>query len=163
MPQLSAVLECAEEADQHNVPVIADGGIRKSGDITKAVAAGASTVMLGSMLSGTNEAPGNVITRGNSNYKVVRGMAGFGANVGKSIREGEREKDPFSLVPEGIEAVVPTRGPVASIIRNLVGGVKSGISYCGETSLEGLRGKRNFVRITSAGRQESTYHDVQMI
>lgn len=167
MPQLSAVMNCAKEADMHGIPIIADGGITKSGDIVKAISGGASTVMLGSMLSGTDEAPGDTITRRGQKVKVIRGMAGFGANVGKTIRDGQDttsiEKNPFDLVPEGVEAVVNAKGPVAGIIRGLVGGVKSGISYCGETSLEGLRGKKNFVRITSAGRRESTHHDVQLI
>jgi len=168
MPQLTAVLNCAKEADKHNVPIIADGGIVKSGDITKAIAAGASTVMLGSMLSGTDEAPGDVITRHGRKVKVIRGMAGFGASVGKNIRDGgsdggKGDTNPFDLVPEGVEAVVLAKGPVAGIIRSLVGGLKSGVSYGGETSLEGLRGKKNFVRITAAGQRESTHHDVQVI
>mmetsp|Transcript_49098 Transcript_49098/g.147835 ORF Transcript_49098/g.147835 Transcript_49098/m.147835 type:complete len:498 (-) Transcript_49098:272-1765(-) len=174
VPQLTALLECVEEADLQGVPIIADGGIRKSGDITKAIAAGASTVMLGSMLSGTDEAPGDTITRNGRKVKVIRGMAGFGASVGKSIREQgddggarpgkrKRDPDPFDLVPEGVEAIVPAKGPVASVIRDLIGGLKSGISYCGETSLTSLRGKKNFVRMTAAGRQESSHHDVQVM
>lgn len=167
VPQLTAVMDCAKEADTHGVPIIADGGITKSGDITKAIAGGASTVMLGSMLSGTDEAPGDTITRHGRKVKVIRGMAGFGANVGKTMRNGQgrgtMENNPFDLVPEGVEAVVQARGPVAGIIRGLVGGVKSGISYCGETSLEGLRSKKNFVRITPSGQRESTHHDVQVI
>lgn len=169
IPQLTAVLECAREADLHGIPIIADGGIRKSGDITKAIAAGASSVMLGSLLSGTDEAPGETIVRGDHKVKVVRGMAGFGASAGKAAREstflgGEvKPENPFDLVPEGIEALVPAKGPVLGVVRNLVGGLKSGISYCGEDSLEGLRGKKNFVRITAAGRNESSHHDVQLI
>jgi len=162
MPQLTAVMRCAKEADKHGIPIIADGGITKSGDITKAIAAGASTVMLGSMLSGTDEAPGDIITRQGRKVKIIRGMAGFGASVGKNMREGQKN-NPFDLVPEGVEAVVPAKGPVAGIIRNLVGGLKSGISYCGERSLDALRGKKNFVRITAAGQRESTHHDVQLI
>ena len=162
VPQLTAIVECAQEADRHSVPIIADGGIKKSGDITKAIAAGASTVMLGSLLSGTDEAPGDTITRGGRKVKVIRGMAGFGASVGKAIREGTKT-NPFDLVPEGVEAIVPAKGPVIGIIQALVGGVKSGISYCGETSLEDLRGKKNFVRITQAGQRESSHHDVQVI
>ena len=156
-------MNCAAEADRHGIPIIADGGVTKSGDIVKAIAAGTSTVMLGSLLSGTDEAPGDSITRHGQKVKVIRGMAGFGASVGKHIRRGG-STNPFDLVStEGVEAVVPAKGPVATIVSDIVGGVKSGISYCGETTLEDLRGKRNFVRITAAAQKESNHHDVQVI
>jgi IMP dehydrogenase/GMP reductase len=167
VPQLSAIIACSLEADKSGVPIIADGGIKKSGDITKAIAAGASTVMLGSLLAGTDEAPGDAINKGGRKVKVVRGMAGYGANVGKTLREGKgrgaREKDPFDLIPEGVEAVVPYRGAVAGIIGGLVGGLKSGVSYCGETELKEVRGHGSFVRITNAGQRESTHHDVSLL
>eukprot|EP01114_Cavostelium_apophysatum_P014040 TRINITY_DN3535_c0_g1_i1.p1 TRINITY_DN3535_c0_g1~~TRINITY_DN3535_c0_g1_i1.p1 ORF type:complete len:490 (-),score=149.18 TRINITY_DN3535_c0_g1_i1:56-1525(-) len=163
VPQLTAVLDCAREAAKFGVPVIADGGIRKSGDITKAIATGASTVMLGSLLAGTDESPGNTIVKGGKKVKVIRGMAGFGANIAKSQRDKEKDKDPFDLVPEGVEAVVPYKGRVDGIIKQLVGGLKSGISYCGAKNIEELRKNAEFVRITNAGRSESTHHDVSLI
>jgi len=163
VPQLTAVIDCVKEANKYNIPIIADGGIRKSGDITKAIASGASTVMLGSLLAGTDESPGNTIVKGGKKVKVIRGMAGFGANIAKSQRDKEKEKDPFDLVPEGVEAVVPYKGRVDGIIKNLIGGLKSGISYCGGKNIEELRTNAIFVRITNSGKAESTHHDVQLI
>lgn len=163
VPQLTAVMDCAQESNKHGIPVIADGGVRKSGDITKAIAVGASTVMLGSLLAGTDESPGNTIVKGGKKVKVIRGMAGFGANIAKSQRDKEKDKDPFDLVPEGVEAVVPYKGKVDGIIKGLVGGLKSGISYCGANTIEGLRQNAEFVRITGSGKAESTHHDVSLI
>jgi len=163
VPQLTAVLDCAKEAAKYGIPVIADGGVRKSGDITKAIAVGASTVMLGSLLAGTDESPGNTIVKGGKKVKVIRGMAGFGANIAKNTRDKEKEKDPFDLVPEGVEAVVPYKGRVDGIIKQLVGGLKSGISYCGATNIAELRQNAEFIRITGAGKAESTHHDVDVI
>eukprot|EP01119_Soliformovum_irregulare_P003627 TRINITY_DN1440_c0_g1_i1.p1 TRINITY_DN1440_c0_g1~~TRINITY_DN1440_c0_g1_i1.p1 ORF type:complete len:529 (-),score=186.16 TRINITY_DN1440_c0_g1_i1:88-1554(-) len=163
VPQLTAVHDCAREANKYGVPVIADGGIKKSGDITKALAIGASTVMLGNLLAGTDESPGNTIVKGGKKVKVIRGMAGFGANIAKSQRDKEKEKDPFDVIPEGVEAVVPYKGRVDGIIRNLVGGLKSGISYCGARNIEEMRQNAEFVQITQSGRIESTSHDVQLI
>jgi len=160
---LTAVYDCAREAAKFGVPVIADGGIKKSGDITKALAIGASTVMLGNLLAGTDESPGNTIVKGGKKVKVIRGMAGFGANIAKSQRDKEKEKDPFDVVPEGVEAVVPYKGRVDGIIRNLVGGLKSGISYCGARNIQEMRTNAEFVQITTSGRIESTSHDVQLI
>jgi len=163
VPQLTAVMDCARVASKYGVPIIADGGIRKSGDITKAIAAGASTVMLGSLLAGTDESPGNTLFKGGKKVKVVRGMAGFGANVSKTIREKEKEKDPFDLVPEGVEAVVPYRGKLESVLKNFIGGLKSGISYCGGRNIPDLQKNAEFIQITTAGQIESTHHDVQVI
>jgi len=163
VPQLTAVMDCAREAAKFGVPIIADGGIKKSGDITKALASGASTVMLGSLLAGTDESPGNTIVKGGKKVKVIRGMAGYGANIAKSQRDKEKEKDPFDLVPEGVEAIVPYKGRVDGIIKQLVGGLKSGISYCGAKNIEELKKNAEFIQITGSGKIESTHHDVQLI
>ncbi len=161
-PQFSAVLKCAEEAAKYNVPIIADGGIRTSGDITKALAAGAHTVMLGSMLAGTEESPGLAFIKNGKRFKVVRGMASFGAKLGREVNENNNTKlkNVEGFVPEGIEAMVPFKGNVSEIIHQLLGGLRSGMSYCGATSIEALHEKAQFVRITSAGVRESGAHDV---
>jgi IMP dehydrogenase len=165
VPQLSAVGECAEAAQALGVPVIADGGLRTSGDITKALAAGASTVMLGSLLAGTDEAPGARVVRNGRRYKIVRGMASLTANIDRQEVERSREVDPEDwerVVPEGVEAMVPDRGPVKDVIYQLVGGLRSGLSYAGASSIAELWEKAEFVRITSAGKSESGAHDVEV-
>lgn len=167
IPQLTAIAECAEEGRQLDVPIVADGGIRTSGDVTKALAAGASTVMLGSMLAGTEEAPGAEIVRQGRRFKVVRGMASLSANVER--RKLDQPEDEFSeeewaeVVPEGVEALVPYRGDVGDILHQLVGGLHSGMSYAGARTIPELWEKAEFVRITSAGLQESGPHDVNLI
>jgi len=166
MPQLTAVLECAEEAARDDIPVIADGGVKASGDITKALAAGASTVMLGSALAGTRESPGYTVTRNGQRYKICRGMASLSAAIGRQEREQPEvaQDDGFNeVVPEGVEAVVPYRGAVADIIYQLVGGLRSGMSYCGVRTLPDLREHATFVPITGAGMRESQPHDVQVL
>jgi len=167
IPQLTAIAECAEEGRKHDVPIVADGGIRTSGDVTKALAAGASTVMLGSMLAGTEEAPGAEIVRQGRRFKVVRGMASLSANVER--RKLDQTDDEFSedewaeVVPEGVEALVPYRGDVGDILHQLVGGLHSGMSYAGARTIPELWENAEFVRITSAGLQESGPHDVNLI
>jgi len=166
MPQLTAVLECAEEAARDDISVIADGGVKASGDITKALAAGASTVMLGSALAGTRESPGYTVTRNGQRYKICRGMASLSAAIGRQEREQSEvaRDDGFNeVVPEGVEAVVPYRGDVADIIYQLVGGLRSGMSYCGVRTLPDLREHATFVPITGAGMRESQPHDVQAL
>jgi IMP dehydrogenase len=163
VPQLTAVMECAEAGRALGIPIIADGGVRTSGDMTKALAAGASTVMLGSMLAGTDESPGASVVRGGRRYKVVRGMASLSANVARKEIEKLGEVDPDeweSIVPEGVEALVPHRGALADILYQMVGGLRSGLSYAGAANIEELWDKAEFVRITSAGRVESGTHDV---
>ncbi len=165
IPQLSAVAECAEAGQALGVPIIADGGIRTSGDITKAIAAGASTVMLGSLLAGTDESPGANVVRRGRRYKVVRGMASLTANIERQEVELGREVDPDDwerVVAEGVEAMVPVRGPVKDIIYQLVGGLRSGLSYAGAATIPELWANAEFVRITSAGKTESGAHDVEM-
>jgi IMP dehydrogenase len=165
VPQLSAVAECAEAGQALGVPIIADGGIRTAGDITKAMAAGASTVMLGSLLAGTDEAPGASVIRNGRRYKIVRGMASLMANIDRQEVELHREVDPEDwerVVPEGVEAMVPDRGPVKDVVYQLVGGLRSGLSYAGAASIAELWANAEFVRITSAGKSESGAHDVEV-
>lgn len=164
VPQLTAVAECAETGRGLGVPIIADGGIRTSGDITKALAVGSSTVMLGSLLAGTDESPGANVVRSGRRYKVVRGMASLTANIDRQAVEAHREVDPEDwerVVPEGVEAMVPTRGPVKDVVYQLVGGLRSGLSYAGAATIPELWDNAEFVRITSAGKQESGAHDVE--
>lgn len=168
VPQLTAIIECAEAADKAGVPIIADGGIRTSGDITKAIAAGASTVMVGSLLAGTEESPGMTVMREGRKYKLVRGMASVAASFDRSTRGSEQddEDDAASLieyVPEGVEAFVSFKGNASESIAQLLGGLKSGMSYCGATRIEHFRGKARFVKISSAGLKESYPHDVDVM
>lgn len=154
-PQLSAVIECAQVANAQGIPVIADGGITYPGDITKAIAGGASTVMLGSLLAGTDESPSERVSKNGLFYKRIRGMASFSA-------QADRGADKSRIVPEGVEAMVPYRGSVHAIIFQYVGGLRSGMSYCGCTSLHELIGTGEFIQITQAGVKESHPHDVVM-
>jgi len=163
VPQLTAILECAQAAHGLGVPLIADGGIRNSGDIVKALAAGASTVMLGSMLAGTDEAPGATVIRDGQKVKIVRGMASLMANIDRVQIEHGAELDPGEwqrVVPEGIEATVPYRGGVSDILQQLVGGLRSAMSYAGAESLDRLWERAEFIRLTPAGQRESGVHDV---
>ena len=158
-PQLSAVIQCAQAARAYGVPVVADGGIRYSGDITKAIAGGAGTVMLGSLLAGTDESPGMPFIKGGKKYKVVRGMASFGAHLGRQSKVNGKQAKNF--IPEGVEAVIPYKGSVVECVTQLLGGLYSGMSYCGVTTLEELQDNGIFVEITAAGVRESHPHDVQ--
>jgi IMP dehydrogenase len=162
VPQLTAVADCADAGRSIGVPIIADGGIRTSGDVVKALAAGASTVMLGSMLAGTEESPGAPVVREGRQFKIVRGMASLTANVDrKSLDKGPvADEDWADVVPEGVEAIVPYRGGVQDILHQLVGGLRSGMSYAGAHTIEELWDMAEFVRITPAGQQESGAHDV---
>jgi IMP dehydrogenase len=169
VPQLTAVLDGARALADRDVPLIADGGIRASGDIAKALAAGAHTVMLGNLLAGTTESPGVTIRRGGRRYKVTRGMASVEAAMHRQAREdpergwAEWEDDLAEVVPEGVEAAVPYRGDAAEIVVQLVGGLRSGMSYCNARTLAALRTNARFVRITEAGRIESKPHDVESL
>jgi IMP dehydrogenase len=161
VPQLTAVMD-AVEGSEAEVPVIADGGIRHSGDIVKAIAAGAESVMMGSMLAGTEESPGEAFLLEGRRFKVIRGMGSLSAmeegSADRYFQEGEF--DGLKLVPEGIEGRVPYKGPVADVIYQLVGGLRSGMGYCGAASIEELRKNARFVRITVGGLRESHPHDV---
>ena len=163
VPQLTAVLECAEAARESGVPIIADGGIRNSGDITKALAIGASSVMIGSMLAGTEESPGVTVMRNGRKYKIHRGMASVGASMKRGTEEAEDEAALLEYVAEGIEAFVPYRGTSHEILAQLAGGIRSGLSYCGAKTLAELRQNASFVRLTSAALKESYPHDVDSI
>ncbi len=162
VPQLTAVMECAEEAAKSGVPVIADGGLRTSGDAAKALAAGASTIMVGSMLAGTEEAPGETFLYQGRAYKSYRGMGSVGAMArGSADRYFQQDiKDSMKLVPEGIEGQVPYKGPARDVVHQLVGGIKAAMGYTGSPTLDDLRANAKFVRITNAGLSESHVHDV---
>jgi len=167
VPQLTAVLECADEAAKSGVPIIADGGVKASGDITKALAAGAGSVMIGNLLAGTRESPGYTVMRNGQRYKISRGMASLSATIGRREREAPEQPlgdDGFNeVVPEGVEAVVPYRGEVTDVIYQMVGGLRSGMSYCGARTLAELKDLAEFVPITGAGMRESMPHDVQVL
>jgi IMP dehydrogenase len=163
VPQVTAVFDCANVAAPHGVPVIADGGITSSGDIAKAIAAGADALMLGSMLGGTDEAPGEVIVSQGERYKEYRAMGSLGAMKARGFSkdryfQGDVE-DVDKLVPEGIEARVPYKGPLAPIVYQLIGGLRASMGYCGAATIEEMKQAR-FVRITAAGLRESHPHDV---
>ena len=162
VPQLTAVMDCAEEAARSNVPVIADGGLRTSGDLAKALAAGASTCMVGSLLAGTEEAPGETFLYQGRSYKSYRGMGSVGAmGRGSADRYFQGDiKDQLKLVPEGIEGQVPYKGPARDVIHQLVGGVKAAMGYTGAATIPELQKRAQFVRITGAGLRESHVHDV---
>ncbi|MEM3670717.1 MAG: IMP dehydrogenase [Thermoprotei archaeon] len=157
VPQLTAIKWCSEEAFKYGVPIIADGGIRNSGDITKALAAGASSVMLGSLLAGTDESPGYYVIRGGIKYKAYRGMASLGANINRRLLDKMdiEPEDIAQIVPEGVESSVPYRGTVSEVLSQLLGGLRSGMSYCGARTLEELRKNARFIRVTQAGYSES--------
>lgn len=161
VPQLTAVMESAAEAVKSGVPVIADGGLRTSGDAAKALAAGASTVMIGSMLAGTAESPGETFLYQGRSYKAYRGMGSVGAMArGSADRYFQADVSALKLVPEGIEGQVPFKGPAADVIHQLVGGVKAAMGYTGSATIEDLQKRAKFVRITNAGLSESHVHDV---
>jgi IMP dehydrogenase len=162
VPQLTAVMECAEEAAKSDVPVIADGGLRTSGDAAKALAAGASTIMIGSLLAGTEEAPGETFLYQGRAYKSYRGMGSVGAMArGSADRYFQQDiKDQMKLVPEGIEGQVPYKGAAKDVIHQLVGGIKAAMGYTGSATIAELKARARFVRITNAGLQESHVHDV---
>ena len=165
VPQLTAVLQCAEAARPYGVPVIADGGIRHPGDVAKALAAGAQSVMIGSMLAGTDESPGMIMTRRGHRYKASRGMASLEANIERNKREGNdlTQEEIEDYVAEGVEAAVPYRGNAREVLTQLVGGLQSGMSYSGAHSIEELYQKAIFVRMTGAGLKESGPHDVEVL
>ena len=160
VPQITAIAECARAAHQAGVPLIADGGIKFSGDITKAIAAGASTVMIGSLFAGTEESPGETILYQGRTFKSYRGMGSISAMAQGSGDRYAQEGEVSKLVPEGIEGRVPYKGLLAEMVLQLVGGLRSGMGYCGCATIEELQQKAQFMRITSAGLRESHVHDV---
>jgi IMP dehydrogenase len=162
VPQLTAVDECAREADRADIPVISDGGVKYSGDIVKALAAGASTVMIGSLFAGTEEAPGQTILYQGRSYKSYRGMGSLSAmqKGGKERYFQDDVEEAMKLVPEGIEGRVPYKGSLAMNVYQMVGGLRAGMGYTGARTVDELRRKAQFVRITPAGLRESHVHDV---
>lgn len=159
VPQVTAVMNCAEEADKHGIPIIADGGIKFSGDIVKALAAGAQVVMIGSLFAGTEESPGEIEIYQGRSFKVYRGMGSISA-----MKEGSRDRyfqeKEQKLVPEGIEGRVPYKGSLAETVYQMVGGLRAGMGYCGTSNIEALRKQTKFMRMTPAGLRESHPHDV---
>ena len=166
MPQITAIFDCAEVAAKAGIPVCADGGIQQSGDIAKAIGAGASTVMLGGLLAGVDESPGEIVDTPEGPAKSYRGMGSLGAMEARQAsrdRYGQGDIAEFSkLVPEGIEGRVPARGPLAPLIHQLVGGLRAGMGYAGAATIEELRTNARFVRISGAGLRESHPHDVRI-
>lgn len=171
VPQLTAIMDSAKGAGD-SVPIIGDGGIRNPGDVTKALAAGASSVMIGSLFAGTEESPGTTILREGLRYKLTRGMASLGATVDRRVREsGVTGRDEDSVVeevleetvPEGVEGLIPYKGKVEEVVRELVGGLRSGMSYSGAHNLAELRKRADFIRITPAGYKESLPHDIRRV
>jgi IMP dehydrogenase len=164
VPQFSAIVESAEEGAKHGIPVIADGGIKLSGDMAKALAAGASVVMIGSLLAGTDESPGEVYLHNGRSYKAYRGMGSVGAMArGSADRYFQQDvTSQLKLVPEGIEGQVPYKGPVSAVLHQLVGGVRAAMGYIGAESISDLQSKVQFVRITGSGLRESHAHDVMI-
>ena len=160
VPQVTAVAECARAARKAGVPIISDGGIKFSGDVTKAIAAGASSVMVGSLFAGTEESPGETILFQGRSFKAYRGMGSIAAMTAGSADRYMQEGEVSKLVPEGVEGRVPHKGLLADMVAQLVGGLRSGIGYCGYSTLEELQRQARFIRITSAGLRESHVHDV---
>ena len=163
VPQLTAVLDCAKVGQKYDVPIISDGGTRNSGDATKALAAGASSIMVGSILGGTDEAPGTTITKNNKRFKIYRGMASLAASMGRKTKETgnvELTDDLNDYVAEGVEAMVPYKGSVTDIITQITGGIRSGLSYCGAHNIKQMHANAEFIKISRAGFAESQPHDV---
>lgn len=163
VPQITAIADCAKAADAYGVPVIADGGIKYSGDIPKAIAAGASAVMIGSLLAGVDESPGDMEIYQGRSFKVYRGMGSLGA-MGQTHGSSDRyfQADSKKLVPEGVEGRVPYKGSLSDTVFQLIGGLRAGMFYCGTESINDLRTKGRFIRITGAGLQESHPHDISI-
>jgi IMP dehydrogenase len=161
MPQITAIAEAARACEKANVPIIGDGGIKFSGDVVKAIAAGASSVMIGSLFAGTDESPGELILRQGRSFKSYRGMGSIGAmKEGSKDRYFQEEAGSDKLVPEGIEGMVPYKGPLSAMIQQLVGGLRSGMGYCGCATIPDLQARARFVKISPAGLKESHVHDV---
>jgi IMP dehydrogenase len=164
VPQLTAVAQCAKAVQEFGIPVIGDGGIRYSGDVAKAIAAGASTVMIGSLFAGTDESPGETVLYQGRSFKSYRGMGSLGAMAGGSADRYAQDSAPRDgagkLVPEGVEGRVPYKGPLAALVDQLVGGLRSGMGYSGCATIREMQEKARFLRVTFAGQRESHVHDV---
>ena len=166
VPQLTAVFDCAEVGNDHGIPIISDGGTRNSGDATKALAAGASSIMVGSILGGTDESPGSTITKNGKRFKIYRGMASLAASMGRRSKETgtfELADDLNDYVAEGVEAMVPYKGSVTEIITQITGGIRSGLSYCGASNIKQMQENAEFIKISRAGFAECQSHDVDIM
>lgn len=166
VPQLTAVMDCAKVGRDEDVPIISDGGTRNSGDATKALASGASSVMVGSMLGGTDESPGTVLTKNGKRFKVYRGMASLAASLGRKTKETGQtfiDDELNDYVAEGVEAMVPHKGTVVDILKQLTGGVRSGLSYCGAHTIAQMQANAEFIKMSRAGFAESQPHDVSLM
>ena len=167
VPQLTAIMDSVKVAKEYDIPVISDGGIRTSGDAAKAIAAGASSIMVGGLFGGTDESPGKTLSKNGKKFKMYRGMASFYASLGRKYREeGSQVIDSDDLndyVPEGVEAMVPYKGSVVEIIRQLVGGLRSGLSYCGAKTILQMQKNAEFIKMSPAGYMESQPHDVDVM
>lgn len=166
VPQLTAVIDCAKIGKKHDIPIISDGGTRTSGDATKALAAGASAVMVGSIMGGTDESPGSVLTKNGKRFKVYRGMASLGASLGRRSKEAQSmsmDDDLNDYVAEGVEAMVPYKGSVTDILKQLTGGIRSGLSYCGAHTITQMQQNAEFIKMSRAGFAESQPHDVSLM
>lgn len=166
VPQLTAVMDCAKIRQEYDIPIISDGGTRTSGDATKALAAGASSVMVGSMLGGTDESPGTVLTKNGKRFKVYRGMASLAASIGRKSKDAgyvSLDDDLNDYVAEGVEAMVPYKGSVADILKQLTGGLRSGLSYCGARTINQMQENAEFIKMSRAGFAESNPHDVSLM
>jgi len=166
VPQLTAVIDCARVGRDYDIPIISDGGTRTSGDATKVLAAGASSIMIGSMLGGTDESPGTVLTKNGKRYKVYRGMASLAASIGRKSKETgytSLDDDLNDYVAEGVEAMVPYKGSVTDILKQLTGGLRSGLSYCGAHTIPQMQENAEFIKMSRAGFAESNPHDVSVM
>jgi len=159
-------MDCAKVGKEYDIPVISDGGTRTSGDVTKALAAGASSVMIGSLLGGTDESPGSTIMKNGKRFKIYRGMASLAASLGRKSKESgfvSLDDDLNDYVAEGVEAMVPYKGSVTDIIKQLTGGIRSGLSYCGAHNIQQMQENAEFIKMSSAGFVESQPHDVSLM
>ena len=166
VPQLTAVLDCGKIGKKHDIPIISDGGTRTSGDATKALAAGASSIMVGSILGGTDESPGSTITKNGKRFKIYRGMASLGASIGRKSKETgtfDLTEDLNDYVAEGVEAMVPYKGSVTDLIVQITGGIRSGLSYCGAHNIKQMHENAEFIKMSGAGFAESQPHDVDLM
>lgn len=163
VPQITAIMECLKVANKTHTPVIADGGIRYSGDIVKALAAGASTVMIGSMLAGCDESPALLVKRGDKQYKMTRGMASIAANLDRAKKDDAIKKALEEYAQEGVEGLVPYKGSVETLIKKMASGVRSGFSYCGAKNINELWQKSQFIKISHSGLIESHPHDIEIL
>ena len=166
VPQLTAVMDCAQIGKDYGIPIISDGGTRTSGDATKALASGASSVMIGSMLGGTDESPGTVLTKNGKRFKVYRGMASLAASIGRKSKETGSvsfDDDLNDYVAEGVEAMVPYKGTITDILKQLTGGLRSGLSYCGAHTIPQMQENAEFIKMSRAGFAESQPHDISLM